>query len=276
MIKIPYLLGINGIPRDENPIAIRAEKYFSFIIIFLILTTLFIAEDTKNHLHYRTESISILMQCIRWLFAVELITLTIMVNKKVQFLLSNWLLVLITVAVVTLLHFNLFVFLLPIKTARLALIIIMTLPSMSYLTRYFFDQKLWTTFVCTGIIAVLFGLIAASVDPNIHSSNDGIWWALATITTIGYGDIVPVSLIGRIIGILLAGIGLGVFVAITANFLTLIQRKEKESASQENTVVDETDQNLHTSLEEIKKEYRIISEKLDILIKKNNNKNQSS
>jgi voltage-gated potassium channel len=43
-------------------------------------------------------------------------------------------------------------------------------------------------------------LIERRVNPEIESVFDGLWWALVTLTTVGYGDITPVSILGRIIG----------------------------------------------------------------------------
>ena len=43
-------------------------------------------------------------------------------------------------------------------------------------------------------------------NPKISSLSDGMWWAIVTITTVGYGDITPVSSLGRIVaGILMVG-----------------------------------------------------------------------
>jgi voltage-gated potassium channel len=47
---------------------------------------------------------------------------------------------------------------------------------------------------------------------------DGIWWAITTVTTVGYGDIVPESTGGRIIGITIMLVGIG-FVALLTAFI---------------------------------------------------------
>lgn len=49
---------------------------------------------------------------------------------------------------------------------------------------------------------------------------DAVWWTVATVTTVGYGDVVPVSDIGRIIGVAYMLVGiiiLGLFIAQVRN-----------------------------------------------------------
>jgi voltage-gated potassium channel len=43
-------------------------------------------------------------------------------------------------------------------------------------------------------------LVEAEYNANINSIDDGIWWALVTLTTVGFGDISPVTSVGRIVG----------------------------------------------------------------------------
>lgn len=43
-------------------------------------------------------------------------------------------------------------------------------------------------------------LVERGTNPGVNSLSDGIWWALVTITTVGFGDITPTTAIGRFIG----------------------------------------------------------------------------
>ena len=51
--------------------------------------------------------------------------------------------------------------------------------------------------------------------PNVHSALDAIWWSLVTVSTVGYGDIVPETLGGRLVAapLIMVGIGVGGYVA---------------------------------------------------------------
>jgi voltage-gated potassium channel len=45
---------------------------------------------------------------------------------------------------------------------------------------------------------------------------DGIWWAVTTVTTVGYGDLTPTSVQGRLIGMVLMFVGIGFLSLLTA------------------------------------------------------------
>lgn len=53
------------------------------------------------------------------------------------------------------------------------------------------------------------------VNPNLHNFSDSLWWALVTVTTIGYGDIFPVTTAGRFIASLMMFIGIGCVSSLT-------------------------------------------------------------
>ncbi len=57
-----------------------------------------------------------------------------------------------------------------------------------------------------------------SPGATITSFPDGLWWAMSTVTTVGYGDMTPRTSIGRGVGVALMLVGVGLFGVITANF----------------------------------------------------------
>lgn len=64
------------------------------------------------------------------------------------------------------------------------------------------------------------------LNPKINSILDTIWWAVATVTTVGYGDISPVTTFGKIIGIFMMIIGTALFWCYTALFAGAIMTEE--------------------------------------------------
>ena len=51
---------------------------------------------------------------------------------------------------------------------------------------------------------------------RIHSFFDALWWSAATITTVGYGDIYPITAVGRIIAVFTMVIGVSTLAVVTA------------------------------------------------------------
>jgi voltage-gated potassium channel len=100
---------------------------------------------------------------------------------------------------------------------------------------------------------VVFGIAEHLVEPKTFPTAWlGMWWALETVTTVGYGDVVPVGATGRIIAsfLLLGGLAfLTVIIAmITSGFVARYQRQA--SAAGEDDVVQRMEQ-LSLELKEV-------------------------
>lgn len=75
-------------------------------------------------------------------------------------------------------------------------------------------------------------------EANIHSLWDGLWWAMVTIGTVGYGDKYPVSAAGRLVGFLLIFSGVGLMSLLTATIASVfVERKIKEDKGLETVKV---------------------------------------
>ncbi len=89
------------------------------------------------------------------------------------------------------------------------------------------------TLLLIGVSAMSMLQFETVVGANITSAEDALWWAMTTITTVGYGDRYPVTTEGRVLaGILMtAGVGLfGVFSGFVASwFLRPAGREEQAS-----------------------------------------------
>lgn len=70
----------------------------------------------------------------------------------------------------------------------------------------------------TSSITVAAGLLMTVFDrDSFPTIGDGLWWAVQTVTTVGYGDHVPESFTGRVVAGLVMLLGIGFVTVITAS-----------------------------------------------------------
>jgi len=155
------------------------------------------------------------------------------------------------------------------------------------LTRYFSSFELLLTVLheerksLSGIFFILMVILtlAASalymVERDIQPDRFGsipqaMWWAIAALTTVGYGDVYPISLMGQILGSLVTILGIGMVAlpsGILASAFSEQMRRRREAlqdtiqdaledgiiTDEELTAIRKVDQNLNMSEEQIEK-----------------------
>ncbi|MGH2488694.1 MAG: potassium channel family protein [Candidatus Limnocylindria bacterium] len=72
------------------------------------------------------------------------------------------------------------------------------------------------------ISSMAFYAAEADRNPNVTSPLDALWWGVVTLTTVGYGDVLPLTPEGRLAAIVLMVLGIGLFSAITATMVTAL------------------------------------------------------
>jgi len=118
--------------------------------------------------------------------------------------------------------------------------VLRTFRSTRVLINHIFKSKIKGTMTTVSIITLLI-IISSSIsilivenapESNIKTAEDALWWAMVTVTTVGYGDKFPVTTDGRIIAVVLmiSGVGLfGVFTGyISSIFVSERKKEEKE------------------------------------------------
>jgi voltage-gated potassium channel len=101
----------------------------------------------------------------------------------------------------------------------------------------------------TAVIVVVGGVLMRVVDHEEYSNIwVGIWWALQTVTTVGYGDVTPKNPSGRVVAafVMLEGIAFLTIIiaAITSTFIA--RAREQEAAAE-----DEAERRIETRLDDL-------------------------
>ena len=113
--------------------------------------------------------------------------------------------------------------------------------SVSHVLNGIFKNHMKGTFtfaVIVAIMLVLFSSIAileveTSPKSNIKTAEDALWWAYVTITTVGYGDLYPVTTKGRLIALVLMTGGVGLFGVFTGYLASWFVEEPKKSDDKE-------------------------------------------
>ena len=82
----------------------------------------------------------------------------------------------------------------------------------------------------TTTITVAAGVLMTVVDhKHFRSIGLGLWWAVQTVTTVGYGDVVPETPVGQIVAAVVMLLGIGFITVITASITgAFVAQKSKD------------------------------------------------
>jgi voltage-gated potassium channel len=96
--------------------------------------------------------------------------------------------------------------------------------------QFFFNVTGLKYMVFSSVVCIFTGGILIHFVEGM-SFPDGIWWAFVTVTTVGYGDISPTTLYGRIIASVLMIVGIGLVGSLTSTITTLFFDKTSKNKS---------------------------------------------
>jgi len=109
------------------------------------------------------------------------------------------------------------------------------------LVRSVFQRGHLSRFMLAASLLVLNGSIAVyfyerhAVGSNIHSLGNSLWWAVTTVTTVGYGDYYPVTVLGKIAASFIMAIAILTLAVVTAqvssNFVDQAARRRADAQS---------------------------------------------
>ena len=242
----------------------RAERLDRFehmtelplLVLALLIIPLLVAPVAFD-LAARVERVVLALDWIIWgVFAAELAIRIYLTPRRLRYLRQHWFDVLIVVLP----------FLRPLRIVRSAraLQALRVLRVLAYLFRA--SHTMSAIVARRGVQGVLLfalgALIASAVvitfaERGSGGSIDGlgtaVWWAFTTVTTVGYGDTYPVTLIGRGVATFLMLIGIGLFGLLTANVAAYFVE----------TAQDQSDDPAADPIHEVLAELRRLHDRLD-------------
>ena len=191
---------------EMTPAQQRYDTLSSFPMFFAamvwLLSTFFTWAPELSPI-YRQEGVR--LSLITWLiFAIDMVIRFILDPKKGLFFKRNWLL-LIALAFP------------PLRIILVVMAVLRVARDRNALTKIVGIYAVYAV-----LFVVLFGAVFTLIyeidapGANITSYGDSVWWAFVTVTTVGYGDFTPITVGGRVTGVVIMFVGAAAVGAVTA------------------------------------------------------------
>ena len=229
-LRAAQWLGLAGVAADES---LRARSWFwrfewVLLPLALLLPLLWLLE-TRGFL---SPGASFRVDAAIWaVFLVETIALSALVRDRGRYLRQNWMNLLIILSAPLMWFLGSHWLAGVLRLLRLLMAIAVLASMTVFLRRLLTRNRLGLILFVAFAITSIGGVAVTLVDPAFGQVGDGIWWAWVTITTVGYGDIVPNTLVGRAFAVVLMLMGLGLIALISATLVTLFQEEEEREAN---------------------------------------------
>ncbi|OUS15354.1 hypothetical protein A9Q88_12460 [Gammaproteobacteria bacterium 50_400_T64] len=258
MAEIPKIysfarfIGAAGVDRKES---LAARRTGIVLEIPMLIASLWILLNWISG--HTTASYNVYDIYLWSFFIVETVVLALLVNNTQRYLRGNWLNLIIIVTGIPMLlgwptHLG------ALRLLRLIIVFALLMHIGGRVKKMLSRNELAATGFASLIVIVMAGILMSALEPNINGPLEGIWWAWVTITTVGYGDVVPETHTGRAFASIIIFLGLGLFAALTASFTSyFINQKEEQIISSEEGV--------HKRLSAIERHLSKLEEKIDCL-----------
>lgn len=254
-MAIKRIIGIAGVPLDAPYRAQVWGKRFDLglLVILAILLIRWYLDQTLGLPH-------ILIKMSSWLvwvfFVAELLVITPMVEDKKRYLFRNWANWIIIIFGFPLFKFH-SIYLSIIRLPKLLIAARFSKPFVESGLKVLARRHWQSTMLILLALIFLSALVLSVIDPAFRHIGEGLWFAWESVTTVGYGDVVPHTFLGKLFTSIIILFGVILISMMTASFSAFIIGKEDERKKEEHCI--------HESLKELHQKLDTIQEKIDKL-----------
>jgi len=250
-MKVTHLFGIVGVEPHEHPAARKWGKRLEWpmLLVALWIPLQWYLEETKSIAPLLAH---IADWCVWLAFLAETLILSSLVKDRRTYLLGNWINLVIIIGGLPLFwQYSPLVGLL--RSFRLVLMVVILVRLSKSARMLLSRHHLGNTLAVAFITMLISGVLVSSIDPSIGTVWDGMWWAWVTMSTVGYGDVVPHSAAGRMFGSLLILFGVVLISLLTANLAAFFIGSDVEKVEQDEKEADRLLKNISSRLERIER-----------------------
>lgn len=228
--RVTHWIGLAGVAPDENATARRWGERFEWLLIVLALW-LPVQWSLESTGEVSREFTGIVAWVTWSLFLLEAVVVGLMVEQRARYFRSNWLNLLVIVVGLPALWTS-HGWAAVARAARL-LIMLSLLVNLGHVVRDMLSRnRLGPVLAAIVIVTTLGGAVIGHFDPSFRHPFDGIWWAWVTVTTVGYGDLVPQTAAARVFAVILMLLGVSMIALLSASLVTFFQQEEDREAAQ--------------------------------------------
>ncbi len=100
-------------------------------------------------------------------------------------------------------------------------------------TRLLKQRRFRQLLVGSVVLSLFLGIIIVPIESSapgatIRNTSDGLWWSIQTLTTVGYGDVTPLTDLGRVLGVFMQVLGAVMFGTLIALISSSMSRTQEE------------------------------------------------
>ncbi len=214
--RVQRLAGMGGVVEGEST---RARVWAARFELPMLLLALWIPLQWYMELMgLMAPTVGRIADWLVWsLFVLETTILSSLVRDRLTYLRHNWMNLVIIAGGLPLI-WNITPLAGMLRSLRLLLLLSLFLRFSATVRAMLRHNSIGVALGTAAMVIMLSGLVMAAIEPTVMSPWDGIWWAWVTVTTVGYGDIVPQTPAGKLFGSLLILLGVALFALMTASF----------------------------------------------------------
>lgn len=120
------------------------------------------------------------------------------------------------------------------------------------------DGLLYYIYVTGGVLLISASMYSTSEGAHFSTA---LWWAITTASTVGYGDVSPTTTIGRIAGVLLMLVGIGLIGVITGTITDYFSQEDNNQVQDKLDKIEKENQELRTELQKLNEHLSKIEKK---------------